>query len=496
MKNKLKSTANRCTIFSVFIQVRKTFVRNIYANGAQLAINQVFGFLIFYLLSNHLSKADFGELNWTLAVFITCFSVLSFGLDQVLVRKVAAGDSTSETTGLYLFHVVLSGLLFYTTLLIGSILFPHFFAQHSLLLLMGIGKLLFSFSTPFKQLTTGRERFPVLLYMSIISSVAKGVLLFFLYFTSSLTLYHSALVFVFADGLEWLLTLFIYQYFFKERVRFFFNRKAYFLLLKESMAQAGVTFFSAALARMDWILIGLFLSATKLAEYGFAYKIFELSTFPLLVIAPLLVPFISRKGSLEKDIHLEKRLRQLVHIELVIAAFTVLLLNLFWKPIIDPLTGGHYGAVNAKTIFILSLSIPLLYLNNFLWSFHFAQGGLKMIFRIFALTFLINLLLNAFLIPVIGNEGAAISFLLSILIQTILYSKKAAISMTGCWQQLFGYSFASLLCCGFAKLLFTSLLPTSIFSITLFAFILLIGPFNNILGRKHRPLLLWQRGNP
>ena len=107
--------------------------------------------------------------------------------------------------------------------------------------------------------------------------------------------------------------------------------------------------------------------------------------------------------------------------EIVVAGLTALLLNLLWIPLIDPVTKGKYGAVNILTIFILSLCIPALYLNNFLWSIHFAMGKLKSIFFIFAITFSVNVLGDIVLIPLYKNEGAAIAFVMAVFIQSVLY---------------------------------------------------------------------------
>lgn len=459
-------------------------------------MNQFFGLVIFYLLSRFLNKATFGEMQWTLAVCLTCFSILSFGVDQIIVRKVAAGETSGETFSLYFFHVLFSGLFFYSVLTISNFLFLHFYSQHSLLLMLAAGKLLFFFSTPFKQIATGFEKFNLLMYMSVISNILKGVLLICFAFFGALTIRNAILAFVVADGCEFLISLLIYKYFFKTGIRFRFKRNEYFGLIRESLPQAGVAFFSSALARADWILIGLFLSATKLAEYGFAYKVFELSTLPLLVIAPLLLPLFSRQIREGKKVHCEEKNLLLLRIELIVAALSALLLNICWVPFIDPLTGGRYGSINSNTIFILSLSIPLLYLNNFLWSLHFAQQRLKMILKIFAITFFINLAANCLLIPLFKNEGAAISFVLSIFIQTALYSAKLDERMNTGWQSLIACSVAAFFCGAIAKALFSSVWIVLSASFSLYILLLFITlQLTQNDWRRLRNILLWQRGN-
>jgi O-antigen/teichoic acid export membrane protein len=53
--------------------MKKKFIRDISANTLQVIINQVCGLVIFYLLSIGLDKNSFGEINWTLAVFLNRF---------------------------------------------------------------------------------------------------------------------------------------------------------------------------------------------------------------------------------------------------------------------------------------------------------------------------------------------------------------------------------------------------------------------------------------
>ena len=80
---------------------KNRFTRNISANTLQLLINQFFGLVIFYALSRGLSKELFGQVNWSLAVLLTVFGVLGLGIDQVMVKKIAAGYNPR----LFLIHI-------------------------------------------------------------------------------------------------------------------------------------------------------------------------------------------------------------------------------------------------------------------------------------------------------------------------------------------------------------------------------------------------------
>ncbi len=107
-----------------------------------------------------------------------------------------------------------------------------------------------------------------------------------------------------------------------------------------------------------------------------------------------------------------------------------IMLNICWIPVIDFITDGKYGNVNSETIFLLSLSMPLLYFTNYLWTIHFAKGNLKLIFSIMALSFTVNIIACSILIPIFKNEGAAIAYLITVVAQLILYiGKKQCMSL-------------------------------------------------------------------
>jgi O-antigen/teichoic acid export membrane protein len=406
------------------------FIRHISDSALQFLINQVFGLSLFYILSKALDKDRFGELNWTLAVFMTAFGVLGAGLDQLTVRKIAAGDPPGRVLSLYRTHVWVTGVLFYALLLGGSYLAPAFFLRHSLLLWIGIAKTGLFFSTPYKQLAAGKEQFRVLLRMSVGSTVIKGGAVLVCFLLHVLTMPVLLAIFIAGDLVELGLCSYLGKGLLGMRLPLLrIDGIAWMALLRESLPQVGVVLFSAAMARFDWIFIGLFCPAARLAEYSFAYKAFELSSLPLLILAPLLVPAFTRlaakdakdgPGNADIGGRMEE-LQDLIRGEMVLACGTAMLLNIAWSPLVDAITAGRYGAVNARTIFLLSCCLPLLYLNNFLWSLHFARGRLKMIFFVFALSFALNAAGDIWLIPLYGNEGAASAYLLSLGLQTILY---------------------------------------------------------------------------
>ncbi len=406
--------------------MKQGHLKNLSANALQLVANQFFGLVIFYILSTSLSKDSFGLLNLALAILLAVFNILSCGMDQLVVKKIAADDNKEAALSLYITHTLITGLLFYGLLLAGYLLFPQLPSVYSLLLLVGIGKLMIYLSTPYKQAANGLEKFKLLAWLSVISNFVRCAGLVTALLLHSIDLSVIVAIFIIGDTLEFIVGFTLFKTKAQMPVRLKWDRPNYLSLIREALPQMGVVLITSSLARFDWIFIGFMLSAIKLAEYSFAYKLFEIATLPLLAIAPLLIPRFTKMFK-QGDVNIAS-LKFLIRIEMVVAGFTVLLLNIYWSPIIDWVTQSKYGAVNVNTIFILSLCLPLLYMENFLWTIFFAQGRLKMILHAFLVTLAVNVVGDVVLIPLYKNEGAAIAFLLACIAQIIFYLNKNIIA--------------------------------------------------------------------
>jgi O-antigen/teichoic acid export membrane protein len=466
----------------------RKFIRDISATSLQVAINQLFGFAIFYILSIFFSKNIFGEINWTLAVLLTAFSILSLGIDQVIIKKIAAGEDAEMMLTLYFFHVLLAGFLFYLFLLIINFLFPAIFQQHYLLLFFGIGKLMIFFASPFKQLANGLEKYKSLFYMSVCSNIIRGAALIVLSFFSVVNITAVIIIFITGDIAEFLLSLFITKRILKVSLAANWNKKNYFNLIKESLPQAGVVIFTSAIARFDWIFLGILATDIVVADYSFAFRVFEVSMLPLLIIAPVLIPRFTKIFQ-SNNAYSKATFNDffaLLKFEIIIASLVALVLNILWVPVIYFITQGKYGLVNRYTIFLLSLSIPFIYANNFLWSINFAQSHLKMIFRIFFITFLVNITGNLILIPFFGGEGAAVAYVSAIMVQFILFCAKTNLPDLKKNKFIFLAPFAAI--AGTASSLFIFKQTWLILIMSLCFFFLLLF-FMKLLGKKDWPAL-------
>ena len=397
--------------------------KNISINGVQVLVNQCLGMGVFLLLSRYLDKSVFGEFSWSLAVLTLTLTLSGLGLDQIVVRNVAAGKEASHQLTLFAFHTGLMVLLLAGGLLAGYYGFPAFFTLHPVLWMLAISQALTSFALPFRQLITGKSAYGWLAIQATVPNLVRLSGLIMLALLSMLTMRSVLLLFILSSLLEYLTGFYIVI----KRLGIPFYRRIpagnYISLIRDSLPQAGMIFLQMGIARADWILLGLFSTAVVTAEYSFAYRAYELSPLPLLILAPLLLNRFAKEAGAQPGEWLDK----LIRAEMIAATFLPLLLNLGWTPLMDFLTGHKYGSSNATIFLILSCCIPFQYLINLRWSFEFAANRLSLIFRITAITAVVVLAGDALIIPYYGGMGAALIFLAGMVLQYFLYRRYSSL---------------------------------------------------------------------
>ncbi len=408
-----------CTVTPI-----KKLIYDISASAVQMLVTQLSGAVIFFLLSNFLSKQDIGIINWSLALLMILYAILGFGLDQLVVKKIAKGTDPVALLKTYLLHMIITGGLFVLIMVAVWLFLPLNSHGLRVFLLLSVSQLLLFVSIPFKQVASGLEQFRTLLAMSVIANAARVLGLLFLIFFNTVSVTTILYLYILSSLLELIICISLYTGFLRFPIRVQWNKKNYLSLIKEATPQLGVIFLTTIIARVDWVLLGLLTSSVVVADYSFTYRAFELATLPLLVLGPLLLPRISRIFGNKKALSAENNttIIDFVKTELLLAVFSVMMINLCWSPVIDSITYGRYGTHNAQIIFILSLSIPFLYINNIFWTLDFAQGRLTSILRVFLITCSINIVADLALIPFFQSTGAAVGFVLAIVIQTVAYS--------------------------------------------------------------------------
>jgi len=405
--------------------IKNKLFKKIFSSGLQAISVQVLGGLFFYFISVYLSKNDFGIIGWANAVSMFLTTLLGFGLEQVVVRRVAASKRSDWAAAAFFLHSITGFLIVFLLLLVLNNIIKTGTGINKMLPWFFLAQGLVYIAVPLKQFLNAKEQFTPYGIVAVISNLAKIIIAWILVEKSLLSVNTVLVILIVTAGFE-LYCLLIYLLV-KTGFSFNFRFGAYIKLLKESSAQYLSVIFDSSLSRMDWILLGILASGTALADYSFAYRAYELARLPLLIIAPVILPRFAHLFSGNNLISNEHQnnINSFYRVEMFLAAGIPLLLNIFWTPLLTIITGGKYGQSNAVEFLILSLCIPLQFFINLLWSLCFGAKLYKQVSYITVICAVTNVVLNLVLIHWFNGEGAATAFLTTTLLQAVLYYRLA-----------------------------------------------------------------------
>jgi len=401
--------------------VKNKLLVKIFSSGLQAISVQILGGVFFYFISIYISKDEFGIISWTNAVSVFLTTILGFGLEQVVVRRIAASKRSDWAAAAFFIHSIAGFLITFLLLLLlnGVIKSPAGIYKHLPWFFLAQGVIFIG--VPLKQFLNAKEQFTPYGIIAVISNVCKIAAAWFLMTQGKLYI-NTVLIILICTAVFELSGLMIYLVA-KTSFSFKFHFKAYVKLLKESSAQYISVIFDISLSRMDWILLGIMTTSSVLADYSFAYRAYELARLPMLIIAPIILPRFARLLSANNiiDTEYQKYIVSFNIVEIFFAASIPLMLNILWAPLLTLITNGKYGASNSLEFLILSLCIPLQFFINLLWSLSFGAKKYKSVSFITVVCAITNIALNLILITRFGGLGASIAFLTTTILQAWLY---------------------------------------------------------------------------
>ena len=396
-------------------------LKSFFSAGFQALSVQILGGVFFYLLSVSLSKHEFGILNWTTAISVFITTILGFGLESVVVRRIALNRSSDWAAAAYFFHNLAGALLSFVFLSGLLLILGTDRATLRMLPWVYIMQCFIFMAMPFRQFLSAKEKFATYGVISLVSNLIKIATVFYMVNQQLINLQVVVWMLIVMSFAEFVVLLLYVKL--KSKLSFSFRWTAYKKLIKESSTQYFAVLFDSSLSRIDWILIGLISAQMVLADYSFAYRAYEMLKLPAVVAGQVLLPRFARLLASGVNVSNDKRseIQQLLKMEVVIGCFLVLIANLLWTPCVDGFSDGKYGASNANIFLLLSVCLPLHFLVNLFWTLLFSAKKYRYVTTTTVITAVANVVLNLALIPFLGGTGAAIAYLLATVLQTGVY---------------------------------------------------------------------------
>ena len=361
-------------------------------------------------------------MGWCTAAGYLLAVLSSFGLEQIVFRRIAAGSGKSDWAArAFWIHNIAVTVLFLAVLAGIWALYPS--AKTQLLPLFFAAQAALSLALPFKLLLNARLRYSKYAFATIAANALKLLAAYGVHATGTLTLPIIAFVMLGGNALEYGLARSGAAHEWRHTT---FKMKAYRLLLKEARPQFLAVLFDVCLARLDWILLGLLASAAAVADYSFAYRAYDVEKLPTAILSSLLLPVMSRwRIGNQNTFQPEKQniLRALLVLIPGLMGWVALIAVVLWKPVVGNLLQSEFGSSSFLSLVVLNASLVFQFAINLLWIAAFAAKQYRVVARITAQTAVLNLALNLVLIPSFTAAGAAVSIIVTSAFQFFSYAR-------------------------------------------------------------------------
>ena len=163
-------------------------------------------------------------------------------------------------------------------------------------------------------------------------------------------------------------------------------------------------------ARLDWILVFALVSRVALANYSIANKVIELAMLMASIWARTSFPWLSRSDAQSSAV--QRQLGFLRRLFLISAGLCAIVLFFGSPLLIELFFGSKYAAARAP-LALLSLATAIFMLNQYFLYDLLSSGLEKTYTMIIAVVIIGQVLMNFWLLPQIGVEGAALALVVT-----------------------------------------------------------------------------------
>ena len=404
----------------LIIKLKSLRKRNVAKNAmwmiSERIIQMIISLFVGVISARYLGPENYGTLNYGLALVTLFSSIAKLGLESIIVKEyISNKDKNGLIMGSALLLRMISGLLSIVTIMIyisifnpnDHVIFITTLLQ-SLILIFEVFDLIdFWFQSQLKSK-----------YVAIAKTIAYIVMS--VYKIILLVLGKSVEWFAFATSLEYIVILIILSimYYKNGGQKLKVSLKLGANLLKQSYHFIISGLLVTIYTQMDKIMIGHYIDQTQVGLYSAATAISSMWGFIPNAIINSMRPTIYDAKEKNEELYL-RRLKQLYAIVFWCGAFFALGITIFSKLIVEILYGQEYLGATIPLI-ILSWSTIFAYLATARGVWVVCENKNKYTKRYVFWGAIVNLILNAILIPTIGICGAAIATLIAQIIVAML----------------------------------------------------------------------------
>lgn len=390
-------------------------IRNVSCLAAEKVFGMVLTFLVGIYLVRYLGAEDFGKLSYSVSFVGLFMAIAKLGLDGIVVRNVVQDEkSTQEILGTAFILKLISTLV--TCILIGSAIwaFNDDALIHQMTLIIAVSLVFESFGVIDFWFQSQVKSKPIAIVRSLqlfISSTAKLLLI-----TLGLPLISFAWLMLVSAMLKAVGMIGAYVHHKQSILHWQIGRKRAIELLKDSWPLILSGVMIAIYMKIDQVMLGNMAGNQEVGNYAAAVKFSSIWYFVPTAICSSVFPAIIRAKQRSSQEYYAK-LQQLYDLMAWISLALIIPVTLASDTLIITLLGEEYTKASA----ILTLHIwagPFVFLGVARSKWLVAENLAQFNFATTSLGAITNVLLNMFLIPSLGGQGAAIATVISYAVAT------------------------------------------------------------------------------
>jgi O-antigen/teichoic acid export membrane protein len=371
---------------------------------------QVFELLFHYVLYLQIPVAEIGIYSWAAALVIFFNVAVDMGIEPILIRKFGNNEFSLFNALRVILLLRVPVIIFGAFLLVCTYLYGSLNSdEYWVLLLVGAHAVFNVFDgvsrawlqanslqtiTNFIALLQSGLKFFAIASLSFLSLDSIFVVLLLLLLVRLLG---SILLFVYANNVQ--------------RSRQASSHNQFGLLpvagslMRAGMSIGGISLLGAVQSRLDWLLISGLLSATSLASYALANKLYEIMQIVIGVSLTTIYPWLCKRDE-KSEFHLLLLLRVIIFVGVLVSIGGILIT----PELISRLFGIKYFGVELP-VQLMMLSAGLIAISGVFYHLALAKGFEKKLLVVTLVTTVLQLLSNLYWIPKLGIVGGAIGML-------------------------------------------------------------------------------------
>lgn len=401
-----------------------TDLRKIAKNILWLFFDKIFSkglnFLLIVLIAQEIGADDFGKWNYLISFFSFFALLSSLGLSSVVIKKLVEGSDSSNTILGTAFTLKFLGALL--TLLLGMITLSLLKNQDEVTLLLGIIIAISYLFRTFEVIDFFFQSKTLSKYVVLARSYAIGIAavvnVYFLYN------HFTVEYFVLTSSIEFFLFSFFLIFFFSRREKsvfeWRFSRIKAIELLKEGFPLVLAETALIMYMRIDQIMIGEIYSDYEVGIYSSAIKISEMIQFIPFIVTRSFFPNILEIRITDIILY-HKRLQILLEGLLLFGLLIAIMISFSNEIVITSIYGVAYSGASGVLAFHIWATM-FSFTGYVVSSWYIAEGKNSFLFYRMLAGALVNICLNAFLIPAMGIIGAALATLLSQFVSNYIFN--------------------------------------------------------------------------